>query len=377
MSELPNYYLKARRAWLRHCATIIKPCGKTLDEVLTYLAENYDTEAMNQEKPSRHMVGSFAQHIDADRSSDLYMKGMNTLDLSESDMAFTIASRSSYSQCNDKVDRNTFAPHCLKIPLTERNIKRIAELHATSADYIPPPHEMYKDDSFGYVLWDENLQCFHTHGYGSFEIMDDLRFYHGVTAEDIEHLTYRFSRFAQLFPRGNYSISFDEFRNDMDMCRKYGFYNDQRLFTEMLHRINAQYEFVDRPAGDVYKKKWYEQFVPSSLHKNAEKHYYFSRNGFGGHMWHVFSYKDLPCLDRKQAEVMFDTKPKNECIIFFTDHSYAFKIINAKNLYAKILNAFSDVYIADVNFTWTYICTHEAFCGPYFYEIGVEYDKKL
>jgi len=371
MSEKPNYYLKAHLAWLKHCTTIIKPCGKKLDEVIAYLTENYDTETMHEEKPDKTAVSYFAQNIDCDRSSDLYARKMNKMDLSESDMAFSIASRSSYSTAswrNDEVDRDSFTPQCIRIPLTDRNVKRIAEFDVTF--HTKGAFQIYRGHSCGYVLWDETYQRFYAYGYGAFEIMDDLRFYHGVTAEDIENLTYRFSRFAQLFPRGSYLISFDEFINDMDMCRKYGFYNDQRLFTEMLDRVNAQYKFLDKPEGDIFNKKWYERFVPPCLHENAKKHYYFSHDGFGGHLWHVFSYKDLDCLEEKEAEAMFDAKQKDECFAYIYDHSYAFKIANADKLCAKVINDFCDIYIVDVNFTWTYICTHEGYCGPYFYEIG-------
>ncbi|MBT2723991.1 DUF4275 family protein [Bacillus sp. ISL-46] len=31
-----------------------------------------------------------------------------------------------------------------------------------------------------------------------------------------------------------------------------------------------------------------------------------------------------------------------------------------------------DVYVVDKDFTWTYILTHEYFCGPYFYQPGEE-----
>ena len=92
MNEKPNYYDKAHLAWLKHCATIIEPCGKRIDEVITYLTENYDTETMHHEKPCEYVVEYFAQVIDADSSSDLYRRAMNELDLNQSDMTFTLMS---------------------------------------------------------------------------------------------------------------------------------------------------------------------------------------------------------------------------------------------------------------------------------------------
>ena len=71
----------------------------------------------------------------------------------------------------------------------------------------------------------------------------------------------------------------------------------------------------------------------------------------------------------------FDTRIKDECAVFFTDHNYSFRIMNAKNLCAKVLDDFSEVFVIDKNFKWTYVHTHEGYCGPYFYEIGVEYEN--
>jgi len=374
MNEQPNYYHRAHLTWLKYCATIINPCGKELGKVIAYLTENYDTEPVILEKSAGYSE-EFAQYIDAEHYLDLCERAINKLDLCESDMAFTIASMSSSNivfHRSDKVDRETFTPQCLRIPLTERNQNRIARLDISF--HTTGENQMYRDCSCGYVLWDENLQYFYATGYGQFEIMDDLRFYHGVTAEDIQNLTYRFSRFAQLFPRGGYSISFDEFRNDMNMSLRYGFYNDQRLFTEMLDKIKVSYEFSD-VTGNVLKQQWFDQFVPLGLHVNSEKRSYFSRDGYNGYLWHVFSYRDLGCLEGKQAEVAFDTRIKDECAVFFTDHNYIFKIMNARNLCAKVLDDFSEVFVVDKNFKWTYIHTHEGYCGPYFYEIGVEYEN--
>jgi len=45
-----NYELKIHRAWLSHCASFVKPCAKTLEEVVAYLFENYDTEPVSDDK---------------------------------------------------------------------------------------------------------------------------------------------------------------------------------------------------------------------------------------------------------------------------------------------------------------------------------------
>ena len=367
MIKRPNYFIKMHLAWLKHCAAIVKPCGKTTGEVATYLAANYDTEPMSGEQLSSH-ASRFAGHIDIERSMDVREKAVNKLDLGESDITFTTTSTATahyLSQPDKRVCKNTLSLQGCKIPLTDRNVKRIAGLSSPCASHF----KMYKNDSCGNVFWDNNLPYFLTTGYGQFEIMDDLRFYHGVTLEDIENLSYRFSRFTQLFPRGDYSMSLMQFGNDMDMCHKYGFYNIQRLFTEMLDKVNVRYEFLGESSAYTFKQKWYEQFVPPSLHELAKKHYYFSNNGSSGYLWHVFSYGDLACLENEQAVTAFDSRQKDECIIFFSGNDYAFKIIDAGSLKAKMLENFRDIHVINTNFTWTYIHPHDAMCGPYFYEI--------
>jgi len=371
----PNYYHRMHLAWLKHCATIVKPCGKEINEVVTYLTDNYDTEPMTRGQLGEYII-EFASRINCDRSLDISERTINKMSLSESDMDFTIASMTTArygSQPYERISKDIFLQSMrgCKIPMTKRNIKRITEI-ASLSRIIPP--NLYKGYSCGYVFWDESLPHFYAKDYGCIEIADDLRFYHGVTIEDIRHLTYRFSRFTQLFPRGDYYISLYQFENDMDMCRKYGFYNNQRLFTEMLDATNIRYEFLREPTAKAIKQKWHEQFVPPHLQEYAKEHCYFNDNGFAfaGPLWNIFSCSVVDCLEKKQAAMAFDTKQKGECIVFFTGYDYAFKL-NAESLNAKILEDFKEVYITNIDFTWTYVYTHDVLCGPYFHELGAEY----
>jgi len=357
-------------AWLKHCAKIVKPCGKKISDVVVYLKENYDTEPMTPDQLGKH-ASQFAEHINIERSFNASERIINEMDLSESNMAFTITSMTTARRGNqpyEQVNKGMLSLQGCKIPMTDRNIKRVAEVAALSFAHPSLLDKCYAHDHCGNVFWDDNLPYFFTKGYGQFEIMNDLRFYHGVTMYDIENLSYRFSRFARLFPRGDYSFSFHQFINDMDMCQMYGFYNNQRLFSKMLDSINITYEFLGEYSANVYKQKWYKSFVPPTLHEYAEKHYYISNNGYTGYLWHVFSYRDLACLEMNQAISAFNAKQKNECIIFFSNYNYAFKVINAGNLSAKMLENLKDIHVVDTDFTWTYIHPHDVMCGPYFYE---------
>jgi hypothetical protein len=44
------------------------------------------------------------------------------------------------------------------------------------------------------------------------------------------------------------------------------------------------------------------------------------------------------------------------------------KRLTAEDIINKIEGYIDDVYVVDIDFTWTYIHTHEEFCGPYFYQ---------
>ncbi|CAM3916602.1 hypothetical protein GCM10009865_54200 [Aeromicrobium ponti] len=44
------------------------------------------------------------------------------------------------------------------------------------------------------------------------------------------------------------------------------------------------------------------------------------------------------------------------------------KKLKAEDITNRIEEYMDDVYVVDKDFTWTYIHTHEEFCGPYFYK---------
>ena len=115
------------------------------------------------------------------------------------------------------------------------------------------------------------------------------------------------------------------------------------------------------------RSQWEEVFTKQLSNSQKRKIY------FHQHLWHVFSYNKLPCLEGQKARETFDKKKKDVCYIFYQDNEYVLLLENAKGLMAKdIINEINgyinDVYVVDKDFLWTYIHTHEYFCGPYFYQ---------
>ena len=114
-------------------------------------------------------------------------------------------------------------------------------------------------------------------------------------------------------------------------------------------------------------KLWEEAFA-NNLTKSQKRKIYFHQ-----HMWHVFSYNKISCIEGQNAKAAFNKKQKEACYIFYQDNENALLLENARRIKAEDLineidGYIDDVYVVDIDFSWTYIHTHEYFCGPYFYQ---------
>ena len=81
----------------------------------------------------------------------------------------------------------------------------------------------------------------------------------------------------------------------------------------------------------------------------------------------------FPVIEGQNAKTAFNKKKKESCCIFYQDNENALLLENARRIKAEdIINEIDgyidDVYVVDIDFSWTYIHTHEYFCGPYFYQ---------
>lgn len=95
-----------------------------------------------------------------------------------------------------------------------------------------------------------------------------------------------------------------------------------------------------------------EQFF--ELLKSEEEHSWAARDTY---------------LSGPEAVEAFNNIKKNECFAFYQHENKALKLTNSKNIKAEAFDNENDIYVVDNNMTWTYVHTHEYFCGPYFYKI--------
>lgn len=90
---------------------------------------------------------------------------------------------------------------------------------------------------------------------------------------------------------------------------------------------------------------------------------------YGNHLWHIFTWGNVPCLEGDEARTAFNSLQYIEGIKFYGGYS---KHIDDVSMIGKITaeeidkDTGSDIYIVAKDFTWTYVRTHESACGPYF-----------
>lgn len=361
--------IKSNEAWKRYCASFAKPCAHNLKEVEEYIKAKYDVNPIDYEIDNLQ-IKQLSDHVHSFHSSNNYQAELNKIPMTASAEEFYITHHKKLtSHINNQYKDSSIKhiiPHGYKILPTEKN--RILIKNMLKYD-ISLFQSMYINYDVGYILWDELTEVFYTYGYGSLELHDDMRLYHGINQEDIDNLTYRFTMFINYLYIDKEHLTGDKFYKNMDMCAKYGYKNIELIFMEMFNDCNIIYKAIDTECINWYRHKWYHTFVPIELHDLANRHHYFDHDGLGGYMWHVFSYEDVDCVVADEAIKAYDMQDRDECILFFNEGDIGYEIKRASGLSSNEINAYSEIYVIDKDFTWTYIHTHESECGPYFYNL--------
>lgn len=113
-------------------------------------------------------------------------------------------------------------------------------------------------------------------------------------------------------------------------------------------------------------KKWLKVFGKNVDKQMMEEHV----TSYGNHLWHLFSWGEVPCLQGDDAKKAFDDLQYEEAIRFYdgyAGHIEKASVIGKLSAKAVDRDRASDVYIVAKDFSWTYVRTHEeGWCGPYF-----------
>ncbi|MEA3321144.1 MAG: DUF4275 family protein [Bacillota bacterium] len=133
---------------------------------------------------------------------------------------------------------------------------------------------------------------------------------------------------------------------------------------------NKNIKVMEIPKWGTYlRKEWEKNFANHLNEKEKKTIYLLDDEGFGGYLWHLFSYKKKDCLEGEKAEEAFNNERKNKCYVFFQHSDYALLLEKASTFHTNDLidEIGPDMYIVDKQFRWTFVLTHESgWLGPYF-----------
>ncbi len=116
---------------------------------------------------------------------------------------------------------------------------------------------------------------------------------------------------------------------------------------------------------DEFCAKWLETFG-ADIPKSDIKKYVIAT---GDYIWHIFSWELAEkgrYLTGEEAKKAYDQSDKRGAMYidwFEDDHT---KDMTWDLDKAEALKRFVEVYVVGKDFQWTYIKTHEGYCGPYF-----------
>lgn len=150
----------------------------------------------------------------------------------------------------------------------------------------------------------------------------------------------------------------------------YAYWSIVRIQEEFLFRKTLDDKGV-KITDDVLKESeeiielWDKTFAHNVSRDIKESIYY------NQYKWHIFSFEKQDCLKGEEAKQAFDAITKDELYVFYQSKQVIEQYQNAKSLVAVDFDSRNDIYIFDINFTWTYVHTHESNCGPYFYKLNV------
>ena len=115
---------------------------------------------------------------------------------------------------------------------------------------------------------------------------------------------------------------------------------------------------------DELIKQWLKVFGQNVDKKLIEDHV----TSHGNHLWHLFTWGEVPCLQGSDAKAAFNDLQYEEAIRFYdgyANHIEGVSVIDKISAKKVDKDRKSDVYIVAKDFSWTYVRTHEFDLGPY------------
>ena len=118
---------------------------------------------------------------------------------------------------------------------------------------------------------------------------------------------------------------------------------------------------------DEIYEKWLAAFAGGVSEEDLHNHVMSE----GNLLWHVFSWELIDkalFLEGRKAKKAYD-KVNKENAVYIEWFEAETRLITEELTKAKNLDKMTEVYVVASDFSWTYIKTHESFCGPYFIKL--------
>lgn len=150
----------------------------------------------------------------------------------------------------------------------------------------------------------------------------------------------------------------------LDKISEYNYHLFEYSYSQKRNEIsNRGVLFVPTPNSRTIKANWSKLFAASlSLDEKSEI-------GYQSFKWHIFSFNKVNALSNSKARHAFNQCKKEKVFVFYQNKDEVFYIENPNLLKSSDFDLDQDIYIYDALKKWTYVHTHEAQCGPYFYQI--------
>ena len=111
----------------------------------------------------------------------------------------------------------------------------------------------------------------------------------------------------------------------------------------------------------VIRERWLDAFADGVSEADLGK-YVLAK---GNYLWHIFSWKLVPHLEGEAATAAV---PEGTCWLFYMEYP-PMGMAHVRTVTREEIPSLPeslDWYLADKDFTWTYVHPHEADLGPYF-----------
>lgn len=133
--------------------------------------------------------------------------------------------------------------------------------------------------------------------------------------------------------------------------------------------LGITFRQLDRRELYKFNKAWVRFYAPPEKSFRKVKKLCLSSGKFSTYLWHIFSFKLVPCKEGADAENAYSLTQKGVCILEDNINNLAYRLENGNAITIEVLKSFEDVTVTACDFSWTYSKTHEETCGPYFYTV--------